>query len=87
MKKSMIEEVYFSNESICEQIEPTKEYKKFSDEAFRLYDKLSGILTEEQKELFEDFVNKNMDERAEAEIMHFKKGFKTGLLLAMECSE
>lgn len=85
MKKSIIEEIYYDKLNVCEQVELSEEYKKISDEAYRFYKRLKNILNDEQKKIFEDFANSEIGVCAEGELLHFKEGFKLGLLLAIEC--
>ena len=85
MKKSIIEEIYLSSESLNERIPFSEENKKISAEAYKFYNQLTGILNDEQKKIFENFVDLEMGACAESELMHFKEGLKVGLRLAMEC--
>lgn len=85
MQKSIIEEIFMNNESLCEQIKLTEEYKKRFDEAYDFYEQLCALLSDEQNKILENFVEAKMGESAEGELIHFKEGFKVGLRLAMEC--
>ncbi len=85
MKKSIIEEICFYNESLIEQVVLSKEYRNLSDNAHKLYTQLNGVLNDEQKKIFKDFTNSEMEVCAEGESLFFKEGLKAGLLLAMEC--
>ena len=85
MEKSIIEEIYFNNLSLGEQIVLSGQYKKISDEAYKYYKQLNDMLNDEQKKIFENFANSEMGVCAEGELLHFKEGLKVGLILAMEC--
>lgn len=79
----MIEEIYYN--SLSDQMALSEEYKKVSEKAYKQYKQLKEVLNEEQKKIFEDFTNSELDVCAEGEFSHFKEGLKVGLLLAMEC--
>ncbi len=85
MKKSIIKEIYLNNEGLGEQVVLNKKYKKASDKAYKFYEQLMDELNDEQKKIFEDFTDSEMDASAEREFLHFKAGLKVGLLLAVEC--
>ena len=50
-----------------------------------MYTHLKALSNDEQKKIFEDFIESEMEARGEVEYMHFKEGVKVGLLLAIEC--
>ncbi len=85
MKKSIIEQICFHNESLIEQVVLSEEYKNLSDNAYKIYNQLKEVLNDEQKEIFINFANSEMDVSAEGQTLFFKEGLKFGLLLAMEC--
>lgn len=85
MKKSIIEKIYFNNVSLSEQVVLSDGYKKISDEAYKFYKQLHEVLSDEQKKIFEDFVNSETGVCAEGSLLHFKEGLKVGLLLSIEC--
>jgi len=85
MKKSIIEEICFNNESLIEQVMLSEEYKNLSDNALKFYTQLNGVLNDEQKKIFNDFIDSEMGVCAEGESLFFKEGLKAGLLLVMEC--
>jgi len=85
MKNSIIEEICFHSESLIEQVTMSEEYKKRSKEAYKFYTQLNEALNDEQKKLFDDFIDSEMGVCAEGESLFFKEGLKAGLLLAMEC--
>ena len=85
MLKSIIKEIHTDNQCISEQIVLSERYKKISDEALKFYNQLSALLNDDQKIIFEKYVDSEMGICAEGELLHFKEGVKVGLLLAMEC--
>ena len=84
MKKSIIDEICLNN-TILRKRSFSKEYEELSDEAYKLYVQLTDILNDEQKKIFNQYIDTHMCACAEDELVHFKEGFKTGLLLAIEC--
>jgi len=85
MKKSIIEEICFNNVCLMEQVVLSEEYRNLSHNAHNLYTQLKGLLNDEQKKIFEEFANSEMEVCAEAEELFFKEGLKFGMLLASEC--
>lgn len=84
MKNSIIEELFF-NEGIGERLPQTKERQKASDKAFELYNRLMDCLSDEQKEIFNNFTELETSVSAKQECSCFKEGVRIGLLLAIEC--
>lgn len=84
MNKSIIEEICLNSTILRKRVFSEKHGKK-SAEAYKLYVQLTDILNDEQKNIFNKYVDMDIEECAEAETAHFKEGFKTGLLLAIEC--
>lgn len=85
MLKSIIEEIYSNNESVCEQIVQSEKHLKAADEAYKFYKQLIETLNDEQKNLLENFADKELEATAESEFTNFKEGMKIGFLLAVEC--
>ncbi len=84
MNKSIIDEICLSN-AILRKRSFSNEYEKLSDDAYKLYVQLLDILNDEQKKIFHQYIDTQMCACAEDELVHFKEGFKTGLLLSIEC--
>lgn len=84
MNKSIIDEICMNNVILRKRVF-SEEHGKLSDDAYKLYEKLNDILTDEQKKIFNEYIDMNMVACAEAEVVHFREGLKTGLLLAIEC--
>lgn len=85
MARSIIDEIYSNSEFLYERSALGERYNKKSDEAYKLYTHLKDLSNDEQKKIFEDFIESEMEARSEVEYMHFKEGVKVGLLLAIEC--
>ncbi len=85
MQKSIIEEICFQNESLIEQVVLSEEYKNLSHNAHKFYIQLNEVLNDEQKKIFNNFIDSEMGVCAEGESLYFKEGLKAGLLLALEC--
>ncbi len=85
MKKSIIDEICFNGESLIEQVVLSEEYKNLSADAHKYYNQVNEVLTDEQRNVFDKFVNSEFETSAVGQKMFFKEGFKAGVLLAMEC--
>ncbi|MDE6029083.1 MAG: hypothetical protein K2F90_02030 [Clostridiales bacterium] len=85
MVDSVVAKLLLNNERLGKQIVFSEEYKKKSDEAYKLYMQLLDILNNEQIKIFKNYVDTEAAACAEADIAHFKEGLRIGLLLAMEC--
>lgn len=85
MQKSIIDDVFLSDDRVYSNIERTKHYNKISEEAYSRYEKLTAELSEEHKKLFEEFADLELDKQAEGEDIFFKAGLKLGMRLAFEC--
>ena len=56
------------------------------DKEYKLYNKLYETLTQEQKELFDAFIDLYTLNQCEFAENKYIRGFKTGLLLGIECT-
>lgn len=81
----ILEELYNGNiQEVFRQ--PSKKYIQFNNEEKIAYDKLTKSLNQEQNKLLEIFIEK-MQNTEEFSIKDaYKQGFKTGLLLGIECN-
>ena len=81
-----LENLYNGNINPCEleNLHKRSEYKTAITNVSKTRDKLEEILTEEQKEFFEEYVSRwdEMSSIVEEEI--FKTGFSLGLRIAVE---
>lgn len=79
--KSIIEELYYGNIDVKEDIVlPEKKRKK----ELALYDKLKATLSKESDELFEKFIELTEDHYDALMRMIFKRGVSTGIMIASE---
>lgn len=79
--KSIIEELYYGNIDVKEDIAlPERKRKK----ELALYDKLKATLSKESDELFEKFIELTDDNYDELMRMIYKRGVSTGIMLASE---
>ena len=62
----------------------SKEYEKVSDKRYKIHDKLREMLSDEQKELFDRYVNLELDEFALSNEAYFKFGLKVGARFVAE---
>ncbi len=85
MKKSMIEEICFQNESLIGQVVLSEKYKNLSHDSHIFYTELNKVLNDEQKKIFQAFADSQMGVCAEGERLFFKEGLKAGFLLGLEC--
>lgn len=84
MEHSIID-FFLHNDDTHEAVKYSEEYKKVSDKRYKIYKELTEILTEEQKEQFEKFVNLEIDEIALSNEAYFRLGVKVGVRLVSEC--
>ena len=82
MNKPIIEEIYLS---LIEKVPMSAEYEKATGEVYKFYEQLNGVLNDEQKKIFEDYVNSEIEVCSQGESLYFKQGLKFGLRLAIEC--
>ena len=73
------------SDDLHENMKYSAEYKRFSDESFEIYKKLSKQLKAEQLAAFEKFADLSMGVECEANEAYFKAGLKMGLRIAVEC--
>ena len=84
MEHSMID-FLLHNDDMHEEVKYSKEYKRVSDRRYKIYEELRGMLTEEQRQQFDKFVNLEIDEIALSNEAYFKTGIKVGVRLVSEC--
>ena len=61
-----------------------KEYKQVSDKRFKIHNKLREMLTDEQREEFDKYVDLEIEEFALSNEAYFKSGLKVGVRLLSE---
>lgn len=85
MENSIVEEILLNNERLGKKVVFSEEYTKKAEEAHKLYMQLLDILNDEQETIFKKYIDTVTAACSEADTAHFREGFKTGLLLAVEC--
>ena len=61
------------------------EYKSILDERMKIHNKLIEMLTKEQREQFNKYIDSELGEFALSNDAYFKLGMKMGIRLAAEC--
>ena len=84
MEHSIIDYILY-NDNTHDAVKYSEEYKKISRERMKIHDKLEGMLTEEQKQVFNEYVNSELGEIALSNDAYFKLGLKVGVRLVSEC--
>lgn len=64
----------------------SNEYKKASNKLIEMFDEIIEKINEEDLELFEDLMRANDEFVSISEEEFYKYGFKTGVLLGIECN-
>ena len=83
---NILKELYYGNVNECSSPRKPKTNPKI-DKEFIIYEKLLEQLTEEQKQLFEEFIALCDDRQCKDLEDKYIQGFKTGLLIAIESSK
>ena len=73
------------NDYTHEAVKYGEEYKRISSERMKLHNKLKDMLTAEQNQIFNEYVNSELDEFALSNEAYFKLGMKIGVRLLSEC--
>lgn len=85
MKNSLIDFIFSTDCGMIEKIGLGEDYKNLSANELDLYQKLKALMNGEQNELFEKFIDANMQCASMAEEIYFKEGFKAGFRIVVEC--
>lgn len=85
MQNSVIDFILSKDLGLHEKIEFNEKFKEYSRIAGKYYERLGGMLNDEQKDIFLKFVEADTDERCEGFDIYFRAGLKFGLRLAIEC--
>ncbi len=83
---NILKELYYGNVSESSRVRKA-ELKPIVDKELALYQKLREQLNEEQKQQFEDFIELMSNRHGNELEDTYIQGFKTGLLIAIECSK
>ncbi len=84
MEHSIIDFIRNMDETINNEVQADKTYRKASDKALELYDKLQATFSEEQKDLFDKFLNYEIEQESIVMEKNFKRGVKYGVRLVAE---
>lgn len=82
---SVIDEMFFGIRGYANVIKDDNGYKKALEEVSSLTEKISGSLNEEQKKELMKLTDAFGMLDAEISLIHYREGFKAGLLTAVEC--
>ena len=82
--KTVLEELYYGNEGLCEKVPQSEEYKKVHDEYDALFGKLLKTLNKEQQKMLDDLFGLTGGLEYETGVSYFKSGFKFCMQLVME---
>ena len=81
----ILEELYNGNiQEVFRQ--PSKKYIQFNNEEKIAYDNLTKSFNQKQNELLEIFIEKKQNTEELLVKNAYKQGFKTGLLIGIECN-
>ena len=82
--KSVLEELYFAGEGLCEKIKAGEEYDRINSEYSKLFDQLLEGITDEQKKMLDELYLLSGGMESEARLTFFKEGFKFCMRLVFE---
>ena len=82
--KSVLEEIYFANEGLCEKIKAGEEYDRIDREYSKVYDRLLEGLDDDQKKMLDELYLLSGGMESEAQLTFFKEGFKLCMRLVIE---
>lgn len=82
--KSILEELYFSNDGMCERVNNGREYRKIQNEYCTIFEKLIEELNKEQKKMLNELFELSSGMEAESALAYFKEGFKLCARLILE---
>lgn len=80
-------EVFMTDEFVGKYVKFSEEYQQLSDKETEIYNKMRTVLTGEELELFEKFVDTAFDRIGEECDCFFRSGLKTGFRLAVELNK
>ena len=83
---NIIEQLYLGNIDEVSRI-PNDEYKRLSKKELELYNELKEKLPQDLIELFEQYINAFLATVENETKSRYIQGFKTGLLIAIECKD
>jgi uncharacterized protein YecA (UPF0149 family) len=80
----IIKELFYGNVNESDRI--IRPISKSEDKESELYDKLKSTLSDDENELFENFLTLYGDRIGDEAEDKYCQGFKTGVLVGIECS-
>ena len=83
---NIIDEIFYGNISGAD-CKTTNEYKKSCAKELKLYEEIKQKLNKKDMELVEELLKLYGDSTSISEKNFYKYGFKTGLLIGIECSK
>ena len=83
---NIIDEIFYGNISGAD-CKATNEYKKSCAKELKLYEKIKEKLNKEDMKLVEELLKLYGESASISERNIYKYGFKTGLLIGIECSQ
>lgn len=82
--KSILEELYFSNDGMFERICSGRDYRKLQNEYCKVFERLIEELNKEQEKMLNELYELSSGMEAEAALAYFKEGFKLCMRLIFE---
>ena len=83
----ILEEFWYGNIEPTEYDTSSKEYKKLQELIYRNEDKLKATMTDEQKELFEQYSDCVQEHYTITDCLIFQNSFKLGARMMLEVME
>ena len=83
----LLEEFWYGNIEPTEYDTSSKEYKKLQELIYRNEDKLKATMTDEQKELFEQYSDCVQEHYTITDCLIFQNSFKLGARMMLEVME
>lgn len=83
----LLEEFWYGNIEPTEYDTSSKEYKKLQELIYRNEDKLKATMTDEQKELFEQYSDCVQEHDTITDCLIFQNSFKLGARMMLEVME
>ncbi len=87
MKKSIIKEVFYGNRGSSDSMRATDKELELIKNVLKAYEAMSKTFTNEQKQLYEKFIDAKETAFCEEAENYYVEGFKLGLLMGIECTE
>lgn len=82
--KSVLEELYFADDGMCERVGNGKEYRNLNNKFCTVFDRLVEKLNKEQEKMLNELIELTSGLEAESALAYFKEGFKLCVQLMLE---